>query len=45
MGVINKTFLLAKILKLKLGVQTQEVKLRIQKLQQKVDNYVDGKHE
>ncbi len=42
MGVINKTFLLAKILKLKLGVQTQEVKLRIQKLQQKIDELTDG---
>jgi hypothetical protein len=53
MGLLNKTkllelrkkSLLVEILKLKFGSQTQDVKLKIQKLQQSLDSILNGKHE
>jgi hypothetical protein len=42
MGLIDKTKIFEKILKLKFQKQTQEVKKKVQELQQKIDNLTNG---
>lgn len=42
MGLLDKQKMFEKILKLKFGKQTKEVKEQIQKLQQKIDELTNG---